>query len=84
VVEAISLLRQRFGGAAARRFINDNLPALTILWVDEFAHTAAIALMLTQGRNGPSLVDCSSFILMQEHHITQACAFDAHFTKQGY
>lgn len=84
VVETISLLRQRLGNLTAQRFFTDNLPALTILWIYEPVHTAAIAVMLTQGRNGPSLVDCSSFILMQEHHISHAFAFDKHFTQQGY
>ncbi|HOF89450.1 MAG TPA: PIN domain-containing protein [Armatimonadota bacterium] len=83
VVETVSLLRSRVGVSAVRRFVDDILPAVNMIWVSEEMHLAAVGLMLAHGRRGPSLVDCSSFILMQEFHIPHAFAFDAHFTRQG-
>ena len=31
-----------------------------------------------------SLADCLSFVVMEEYHITDALAADAHFTQAGY
>jgi uncharacterized protein len=84
VVETCTLFQRRLGMRAVRLFLDDALPLVDILPIREEEHAAAIALLLTCGRNGPSLVDCSSFILMERAGIRQAFAFDKHFEARGY
>ncbi|MHB9026038.1 MAG: type II toxin-antitoxin system VapC family toxin [Armatimonadota bacterium] len=84
VVETSTLLRKRLGMDALLDLTRNILPAVTVLWIDESIHFAATEAVLSSGKHGPSLVDCSSFALMHEHGITQAFAYDAHFTKQGF
>lgn len=84
IVETCSLLRNRLGDKAVRSFLENLLPVAMVLWVDQKAHTAATEAMLVHGRNGPSLVDCSSFALMRDAGITNALAYDKHFAGQGF
>jgi predicted nucleic acid-binding protein len=65
-------------------WLREILPAITIVWVDEYTHFAATEAMLTAGNRGPSLVDCSSFAIMDDKGITHAFAYDEHFTVHGY
>ncbi|GAG03993.1 unnamed protein product [marine sediment metagenome] len=83
VVETCALVRNRLGYDAMRGFVDSLLPLAAVLWVDQKAHAAATAAMIAHGKNGPSLVDCSSFELMREGGITKALAYDKHFAAQG-
>lgn len=84
VVETCALVRQRLGDKAVRSFLADILPLAAVLWIDQKTHCAAVAAMLACCRRGPSLVDCSSFVLMREHGITRALAYDTHFESEGF
>ena len=83
-VEACALVRNRLGYNALRNFLDDLLPFATILWVDQILHASATEAMIAYGKNGPSLVDCSSFAIMRVNGITHAFAYDRHFTEQGF
>jgi len=83
VVETCSLLSNRLGMSAVTDFIQSLLPTTTVLWMDESTHSIAIVAMLGTGINGPSLVDCSSFTLMQAWNLRLAFAYDKHFTVRG-
>ena len=84
VVETCALLTARLGMSAVTDSVQSLLPATTVLWMDESAHSAAIIAMLGTGINGPSLVDCSSFAFMQTRNIQLAFAYDRHFTARRF
>lgn len=83
VVETCALVRNRLGDAAMRHFLADLLPLAAVIWVDQKTHAAAVAAVLAYGKNGPSLVDCSSFELMRENQISRGLAYDRHFLRQN-
>ncbi len=84
VVETVALLHNRFGIAAVRTFADELLPIADIIWVTPAVHSLAINSVTAGGRRGPSMVDCVSFEVMRQHGITEALAFDRHFTESGY
>ena len=83
VVETCALVRNRLGDDAMRGFLGNILPLAAVLWVDQKMHAAATEAMLAHGKDGPSLVDCSSFALMRDSGISRALAYDKHFASQG-
>ncbi|MDQ6909286.1 MAG: PIN domain-containing protein [Actinomycetota bacterium] len=83
VVETTALVQHRLGAAAARRFLDDLVPSLSISWVDEDLHRAAVDRLL-RGRRKVSLVDWVSFELMRRLKIGRAFAFDPDFEAQGF
>ena len=84
LVETMALLQHRFGLQAARRFHDDVLPMLGIVWVDAELHAAGTAALLTAGRRDLSLVDCVSFACMRQRGLSRAFQFDKHFKDQGF
>jgi len=84
VVETIALVQKRLGIAAVRRFVDDLLPLIELIWVDPELHLEAREAMLSAGRRGVSLVDWTSFLVMRRRGITTAFAFDADFATQGF
>ncbi len=60
------------------------MPAATVDWIGEEAHDLGVAVLLAGSRRWPSLVDCTNFELMRRRGITEALAFDSHFTDRGY
>ena len=84
LVEAMALLQHRFGLEAARRFHDDVLPLLGVVWVDAELHSEGTAALLTAGRRDLSLVDCVSFACMRQRGLSRAFHFDKHFKDQGF
>ena len=84
VVEACALIRNRLGDEAMRSFLETLVAVTVVLWIDQKIHSAATEAMIVYGKNGPSLVDCSSFAVMRENAINHALAFDKHFDAQGF
>jgi predicted nucleic acid-binding protein len=84
LVETVALLQRRFGTAAVRRFEDDVVPVLTMVWVDATLHAEGMAGLLTAGRRELSLVDCVSFTCMRRHSIGRAFHFDRQFREQGF
>ncbi|HZM72403.1 MAG TPA: PIN domain-containing protein [Candidatus Polarisedimenticolia bacterium] len=83
VVEAITLVRRRLGPAAETRLIDDVLPVIATIWVDEVTHRVALAGYRAQGGSG-SLVDHLSFAVMHAANIDMAFAFDIDFERHGF
>lgn len=83
IVETCALVRNRLGDDAMRDFLNSLLPLSMVIWIDQKAHISATVAMLAYGKNGPSLVDCSSFAVMRDASIDKALAYDRHFTNEG-
>lgn len=84
VVEASALVQRRLGMDAVRALVDDVLPALELVFVDEALHTAATAALLASGARDISLVDWTSFELMRRLGLTEAFAFDDDFTRAGF
>lgn len=83
VVESSALIQRRLGADAVRVFLDDMLPVVRILWIDEPTHRLATAAMRGSLNRGVSLVDWTSFVTMRERGIDRAFAFDADFESQG-
>lgn len=84
VIETIALLHSRCGVGAVRRFVEGVLAVITVDFIHEQVHAAAIGAVIAGGRRGPGVVDCTSFEMMRGHGITEALAFDQHFWERGY
>ncbi len=84
LVETMALLQHRFGLEAARRFHDDVVPLLEIVWVDAELHSEGTAALLTARRRELSLVDCVSFACMRRRGLNRAFHFDKHFKDQGF
>ena len=84
VLEATVLLRRRLGGPAVQDLHELLLPVLSIVWVDQELHTAAMSAMLAAIRRDVSLVDWVSFEVMRRLGIETAFAFDRDFRRHGF
>lgn len=82
VVEALQLTRRRLGAVATETLRTDHLPLLTVAWIDELTHTAALHAYRPAG--GPSIVDEASFVVMRRLGIDTAFAYDDDFERQGF
>jgi len=85
LVETCSLLQARFGGSSVSRFASQAVPLLSVVWVDEPLHQAAMGAFLAAGagRHAPSLVDCISFEIVKRQGIERVFAYDQHFARLG-
>jgi predicted nucleic acid-binding protein len=84
LVEAIALVQHRLGTAALRVFLNDIVPLFHVEWITEARHRRATDMTLGAARKKLSLVDCASFVVMQETGTSAAFCFDRHFREHGF
>jgi predicted nucleic acid-binding protein len=84
LVETTALVHHRLGGPAARAFIEDVMPVLRVVFVNEDLHRGAESAFLAALRRRVSFVDWVSFELMRRAGIDQAFAFDRDFDLQGF
>ena len=84
VVESAALVDRRLGARAVRALMEDILPIVGLVFVDEQLHRAATSAYLAGRRRGPSLVDWASFELMRHRGIDLAFAFDRDFQAGGF
>jgi predicted nucleic acid-binding protein len=84
VVEATALVQSRLGMPATRDLLEELVPALDVVWVDEDVHGAAVAAHLAAGRRDVSLVDHVSFEVMRRRGIRAALTVDRHFAEAGF
>lgn len=84
LVETCALVQHRLGTQAVKLFQEDVAPVLSIHWIDQSMHHAAISVMLSTGRKKLSLVDCTSFSAMRLLGITTVFTFDKHFKEQEF
>jgi predicted nucleic acid-binding protein len=84
VLETIALLQARVGLDAARSFQHEFLSIFKVCWVDQSLHDKAFRRLELRARREISLVDCTSFVWMEESGITHAFAYDEHFTAEGF
>jgi predicted nucleic acid-binding protein len=84
LLETLALLQHRFGLGLVKRFQEDVVPLLNIIWIDEALHQAGMAALITANRRRLSLVDCLSFETARRLNIDTVFAFDQHFVEQGF
>jgi predicted nucleic acid-binding protein len=84
LVETIALLQRRIGVDAVRTFVDDLLPLMRVVWVDEPLHRRATGALLGSRARGISLVDMTSFAVMRELGARRTFAFDRDFEVQGF
>jgi predicted nucleic acid-binding protein len=82
-VEAEQLVRRRLGARAAVRLLDDLLPPIETVWIDEPTHRTAVAAQRAAASSA-SLVDQASFVVMRAAAIEVAFAFDADFEAEGF
>lgn len=58
--------------------------AVEIVWVDEYLHRAALALLQMRPDKTYSLSDAVSFVLMRIRRINEALTTDRHFEQEGF
>ncbi len=84
LLETSALLQHRLGLGALRGFHDDVVPLLTVDWITDQRHKAAVDAVLTASRKKLSIVDCTSFQTMRERAIRTVFCFDEHFKHQGF
>lgn len=83
LVETHALLGRRLGIAASEQFREQFEPLLEVFWIDRELHEKGLDLLLARRKRGLSLVDTTSFVLLKEHCIDRAFAYDRHFEAEG-
>ncbi len=84
VLETIALLQARVGLDAARSFQHEFLSIFKVCWVDQNLHEKSFRRLELRGRREISLVDCASFVWMEESGDSYAFAYDEHFAAEGF
>ena len=73
--------RRRSADTASRFYANDNL---TVVTLQDVSLAAAIQRYASRLDQRWSLVDCHSFLIMEERGITDALAYDRDFEQAGF
>jgi len=84
LVETTALLQRRIGLAAVRDLAERIVPLVTVHSISEAVHRRAQEHMLRSDRRGLSLVDCTSFEVMEREGLVEALALDADFAEAGF
>lgn len=84
LVETTALLQRRIGLDAVRDFETRIVPLLEVFWITQTVHRRAMDRLLQADRRDLSLVDCSSFLVMDTEGIRDALALDEDFSREGY
>lgn len=84
LAESIALVRRRLGVDAVRALQRGLRPTLSVTWVDQVTHDAAVEAMLAERRRRLSLVDWVSFEVMRRSGTDVAFAFDRSYAEQGF
>jgi predicted nucleic acid-binding protein len=83
LLESAALLSKRLGLTVAVQFLQD-AEAFQVRWVDHILHRAAVRQWMGRRGGKISLVDQVSFLIMREHAIPSALAFDEDFPNAGF
>ncbi len=84
LLEMVALVQSRLGMPALRSFQERIMPILQVYWVTESDHRTAIEMVIAADRRRLSLVDCTSFLIMRSHTVSDVFCFDKHFEEQGF
>lgn len=84
LVETTALLQHRFGLPAVRDLEARIAPLLRVHWIGEELHRRALRELLKADRRTVSLVDWTSFLVMEAEGIREALALDEDFGHRGH
>ncbi len=84
VIETSALVQRRLGMDAAAQFHRALLPAADLLVITEATHVRAVDRWIAVGNRSLSLVDVASFVVMEDHAIESAFAYDSDFVAAGF
>lgn len=84
LLETVALLQYRIGLAPVHDLEHALVPLLTCRWVDESLHRRGMERLFRTDRRRLSLVDCTSFVLMDAEGIDEALALDRNFAAAGF
>ncbi len=84
LLETSALLQHRFGVTAVHDFDGRIVPLLRVMWISAEIHQQAMERLVRTNRRELSLVDCSSFEIMDAEGIREAFTLDADFAAAGY
>jgi|SRR5882724_4908707 len=84
LLEASALGQRRHGMQAVLHLFREFTPVLSVEWIAEATHQAALSDWTDANRTKLSLVDCTSFQVMREQGIRRAFTLDRHFREQGF
>lgn len=84
--ETVTLLLSRVGHSYAVQFLDmlQTSQKIQLVYLTPRQIAATAALFRERSDKQWSFTDCSSFILMQDHQIQTAFAFDEHFRQAGF
>lgn len=84
--ETISLITKRIGKRVGITFGQHVLRSqiMTIITIDEVLQQAAWTLYAKYRDKTFDLIDAASFVVCEQHRITDALTLDRHFTQMGY
>jgi len=83
-IKTMALLQNRLGFEAANLWYSDILGIVKVIWANKIIHKTAYDLWVSFGRRKLSLVDCTSFVIMNKYRISKVFGFDKHFIEQGF
>ena len=84
LVETGALVRKRLGMSAFRALGDAVEQAFEVIWIEAPLHRLAWRHAGIEGRKGSSLVDWTSFLVMDAEGLTTALTLDGHFADRGY
>jgi predicted nucleic acid-binding protein len=84
VVEVSALVQRRLGMSAAIRLHQALLPPVRVIAIDDATHARSAERWLAAAQRALSLVDVTSFVVMESLGATRAFAFDADFATAGF
>ena len=84
LLETVALLQARVGLESARQVEHIVRPCLEVTWIDDDLHTRAFERLELRSSRHLSLVDCASFVVMEDQGISLAFTLDRHFETEGF
>jgi predicted nucleic acid-binding protein len=84
LLESVALLQYRLGLEPVRDLEASLVPLMTQRWIGESLHRRAVERLLRTDRKKLSLVDCTSFVVMEDEGIREALALDHDFVSEGF
>ena len=84
LVETTALLQHRIGLDSVRDLNAHVIPVLRLVWIREDQHRKSVERHIKADRRRLSLVDCSSFVVMDIEGIRDVLTLDEDFAQQGY
>lgn len=84
VLEASAVMQRKTGINQALEFLMEIEDVATVHWVTKGDHERAVYRLGQRNRRNLSLVDCMSFVLMEQYDSTTAFTYDSDFESEGF